>query len=364
MKEITSLYIHFPYCQEICNYCDFFKKCIDGRSVRDFEQSLEVQAQKMLSFLSQHEVKLAPLKTLYIGGGTPSLWDSGPDYLDRLFEKYGWELDKEGEFTLEINPENFTQERFTSWNSWGINRFSIGVQSCNDEILRRLNRQHRFSDIKKCLEFFTERDLNFSMDLMLNLPSEGERDLERELLTLLSFNPKHLSVYIMTVGSNYKYAHLLKDDRNMEKEYLLVANCLKEQGFEHYEISNFAQTGFYSRHNMAYWKAKSVAALGSSATGFINLGQRAIRYKWLVSRDEMQIEKLSSEELLLEEIYLGLRTNRGISKNLLAQYIGEEGAGKISRFIKASRYADTDELILNSRGFLMLDSIMDEIFKY
>ena len=270
MKEIRSLYIHFPYCKEICNYCDFYKRRLSSTNdFSKFEASLEIMAQKFQKLLSEYDMTMGSLDTLYIGGGTPSLWgERGVSFLDRLFKRYGWELGSNGEHTLEINPEIQDFSGLEQWRQWGINRFSVGVQSCSDDILKRLNRTHQFRDISSSLDYIAKSGVNFSLDLMLNLPSTGTRDVIAELEQLLEFDPDHLSVYMMTVGSNYAHYKMLPMEEKLEDEYLNTATFLQARGYEHYEVSNFAKKGRESRHNLQYWKAQNMGALGTSATGF------------------------------------------------------------------------------------------------
>jgi len=365
MKEITSLYIHFPYCKEICNYCDFYKrKLLSEDDYRLFERSLEQQADKLEDLLRDNGDKLAPLQTLYIGGGTPSLWqERGITFLNDLFVSRGWSLAANGEFTLEINPEIDNLKSLDTWRQWGINRFSVGVQSCDDEVLKRIGRTHQFDDVKQCLDYVASSGVNFSLDLMLNLPSNSQRDLSQEFRTLLKFNPNHFSVYMMTVGSNYPHSKMLLGETELEREYFQTSEILAGARYEHYEISNFCRPEFKSKHNMLYWHGENVAALGASATGFFKTAGGGSRFKWLISRDDFQLEQLSSSEFLLERVYLALRTSDGVTTELLEQYIGAENISKFKDYLIESSYLRREGLIsLNTKGFLMLDSVMDKLF--
>lgn len=367
MKEIKSLYIHFPFCKEICNYCDFYKRRVTSSDdFANFEESLEKGAKKFIELLDKHQMKMGILETLYIGGGTPSMWgERGIKFLTSLFEQYGWELDKDGEHTLEVNPEIDDIHELDLWRDWGINRFSVGVQSCDDEVLQRLNRTHSFADIQSSLKYISDSGVNFSLDLMLNLPSIKKRDIDAEIDQLLSFNPHHLSVYMMTVGNKYPHLSMMPSEDKLESEYLQTAKILQSKGYSHYEVSNFAKPGFESQHNLRYWSAKNVGALGTSATGFFLAHDgTGIRFKWLVSRDDYTVETLSTKELELEKLYLALRTNRGVKDDELKARLGEKNFKKFKALLVSNSYLVKPELIqLNSKGFLVLDSIMDEIFK-
>ena len=367
MKEIKSLYIHFPFCKEICNYCDFYKRRVTSSDdFAKFEDSLTQGAKRFAELLDKYEMSMNTLETPYIGGGTPSMWGvRGIRFLSSLFKQYGWDMASDGEHTLEVNPEIKNIKELDLWREWGINRFSIGVQSCDDEVLKRLNRTHKFSDIQKSLHYIADSGVNFSLDLMLNLPSIKERHIALEIDQLLKFNPHHLSVYMMTVGNKYPHLKMMPSEGELEKEYLKTADILKSKGYEHYEVSNFSKRGYESKHNLRYWSGENVGALGISATGFFaDSNEIGIRFKWLVSRNDYSIETLNQTDLELEKLYLGLRTSRGVSRDTIISRIGVDNLDKLELFLINNNYlASFTPIRLNSKGFLVLDSIIDEIFK-
>ena len=200
---------------------------------------------------------------------------------------------------------------------------------------------------------------------MLGIPnSEGLRDIEKELNDVLSFGPAHLSLYILTVGSQYQSYGQLPGEDWVEKEFLAVSECLRDRGYDHYEVSNFGRPGFYSQHNLRYWSSQSVAAIGRSATGLLKKrDDLGVRYQWKISGPSYTTEELGYSELKLEEVYLKLRTNQGLDINDLADPLPPPLLQVIENW-KEHKYLDQERpLKLSARGYLMLDSLMDDLFR-
>lgn len=366
MNFIKSLYIHVPYCKHLCNYCDFYKHKFKGESdLNGFEEHLSNSFEALKSFLIKNNQKVLELDTLYLGGGTPSLWGKrGANFLKDTILK-DWPLSKNAEVTLEVDPDSYKEEDLFEFIKLGVSRVSVGMQSFDDGYLKLLDRKHSVSQCEKLFSFLQKNNVSFTVDFLLGVPdSENKRNVISELDKVLKFNPDHLSLYILTTRSNYPLKNRLPSDEWVEKEYLSVSNYLVSQGFEHYEVSNFAKNKKYSKHNLAYWEHKSVVALGANATGFINLKDKAIRYQWKSSKSEMTEEYLDEEALKLEELYLSMRTKWGVH---LEKYY----RGNLDRILYKLRdqeknglcHISGDKLILTPRGFLMQDTIMDEIFK-
>ena len=364
MNNIDSLYLHFPFCTHLCNYCDFFKRVPEKKEFDFllFEKYLESSMAVQQNLMNEHGYSWAPLKTFYIGGGTPSLWgESGKIFLENFFKKYSLQLDPNCEFTLEVNPGAWTEASLSAWREWGVNRFSLGVQSLNESMIHYLDRVHNIQDVYDTLTYFHKNNLNFSMDFMLGLPFSDveKRDVIAELEIALKYQPSHFSVYILTVKDNYTHYKELPGEDFIAEEYLKVAEFLKLSGYLHYEVSNFAKPDKESRHNLNYWKSQTVAALGPSATGF--LAEKKLRYKWKIATSDMELEQLTSEQFNLEKLYMALRSSEGIR---LSEYVISESKQKelIERWAKLGYLADKSDLIrLSSRGFLFLDSVLDNI---
>ena len=372
MKKVESLYLHFPYCQHLCNYCDFYKHKLESiEQINDFESLLLAQSKVHKQYLSQNGFSLSQLETLYIGGGTPTLWKlKGPEFLKQFFINNDITFKENYEFTIEVDPDTWTEEEIESWLKLGVNRFSIGSQAFSDKFIDIMDRTHALADVEKTIKYFSDRKLNYSVDLMLGLPFSEQRDIRSELNNLLRFNPDHLSVYILKARSKYPLIESIPDDDIIREEYLLVSKILRENDFEHYEVSNFAKDKKYSQHNLKYWNYDSVAAMGPNATGLLVKGENSLRYHWKSKAIGHVDEKIEGESLIIEKLFLNLRNFKGLK---LAQVLPEhanitEIEKKIFNLWKSKNYLSensrSDHIILNSLGYLMSDSLMDDLFKF
>ena len=359
MKSIESLYLHFPFCKHLCNYCDFYKKVAKDRQseLNAYHQLLIQNFDEHQKLMNSYGYSWGKLKTLYIGGGTPSLWgEAGSEFLAQFFDQRKIEIDDSCEFTLEVNPGGWSRESLESFKKIGVNRFSLGIQSLNEKMIKKLDRVHSLEEAYHTLEFFKQSGENFSMDFMLGLPDskESKRDVISELEEALKYKPSHFSVYILTVKDNYTHFQSLPDEDWIEAEYLEVARFLKDKGYLHYEVSNFALPNKESQHNLRYWQSNTVAALGPSATGF--LAEEKFRYKWKTLSSQYDPEHLTDEQFKLEKMYMNLRSSVGLSLDqndhpVFEAWIERGLASKNNR-----------QLVLTSRGYLLLDSLLDELF--
>ena len=321
--------------------------------------------------LNENEFEFGKLKTLYIGGGTPSLWgEEGFNFLLNLLEKNNIFLENNVEFTIELNPGSYQKNELSKIKDLGVNRISVGVQSFSNEVLKLLDRVHNIDDVLITLENIKNLDFNFSVDFMLGLPKNGniKRNIKNEVDQILKYNPNHLSAYILTVAKTYVHYNNLPDEDFTSDEYLLLAEYLKNFGYQHYEVSNFAKSGYESIHNLQYWHTNSVAALGPSATGFFNVGETGIRYKWKTNDlAEYSIEKISKAELKMEKFFLGIRLNLGIN---LLDFIEPKYSVEVSNFIDLLnkqgmvQRASLRNFSLSSKGFLCSDSIITKFLTY
>ncbi len=363
MEEIKSLYIHFPFCRHLCNYCDFYKSIKkDDSELSSFEDLFKQMADKHNAVLSSNHCEMKELESLYIGGGTPSLWGArGAEFLSDWLDENSISLASHCEFTLEVNPGAWTKEGLDRWQTSGVNRYSLGVQSINPNFLKIIDRVHNVDDVHTTLKYFKEINSNFSVDFMIGLPfsEEYNRDIIAELTEILTYGPSHISLYILTVPKHYKHFDKLPSEEWISDEYMKVADFLAVNGFEHYEVSNFAKRSKASVHNLNYWKMKSVAALGPSATGF--LSNTRFRYKWKTKEAGFIEEKLNDEEFQIEKLYMNLRSSVGFALN--DPYWGDLTALANDLKSRGQAILGHDHFRLTSRGYLILDSIIDEIFK-
>jgi oxygen-independent coproporphyrinogen-3 oxidase len=360
MTQVSSFYLHVPFCKHLCNYCDFYKRKIepDGSQFEDFHQFLKKSVIHHNDLMKKHEISWAPLETIYLGGGTPSLWGArgATIFQELLFSTY-----QDAEFTMEIDPGTCTDEMLSAWKAIGLNRISIGTQTLDPEFLKIMDRVHSLEDTIQLLERMQKENWNYSLDFLLGIPfsKEGKRDIKKELDLLLKYHPKHISLYILNARSKYPHIFNIPDDEYIREEYLFVSAYLKSKDFHHYEVSNFARPGFESKHNQKYWRGQSVAALGPTGTGYFSKNdQNAIRYKWKVTEASTEIEVLTKKEVDLEKTYLSLRTSDG--------WVPSEGTDSLVKNWEQLKYAEFNNgrVKLTSLGFLMLDSLMDDIFKW
>ena len=370
MKDISSLYLHFPFCRHLCNYCDFFKHVLENETqVTRYEEILTKQWEKHEDFLKSKHFKLGELETIYIGGGTPSLWGvAGVSYLQDLIKKKQLILASSCEFTLEVDPDAWSEDELERWFDLGVNRVSIGAQSFDDFFLEILDRQHRKVDIEKLLTYLKAKKINFSVDFLIGVPESDQRDIEQELKELLTFNPSHMSVYILKTRKNYPHITRLPDEETIADEYLKVCEYLNSSDLKQYEVSNFSKPGFESKHNFKYWQYDSVAAIGANGTGLLVYPEKAIRYQWKSSGAELKEDEISGTSLIIEKLFLQFRTAAGVEIDKIFE---DEGAKAILDNLydqwDQKRYLSpnsTRKLIkLSSQGYLMCDSILDDIFR-
>jgi len=338
-----------------------------GNDLNEFHTFFDEMVSKHKEFLLENHYEMDTLDTLYIGGGTPSLWGkAGAEYLRQLFLREQITLSESCEFTLEVNPGTWTEESITAWKELGVSRFSLGIQSLRADYLKILDRVHNVEDVFDTLTYFNKIGAAFSVDFMLGLPwsVSRERDILSELKEILSFEPEHLSLYILTAKGGYPHKKNLPEEDFLEEEYLKVAEYLKSIGYKHYEVSNFAKPGKESRHNLNYWKTSSVGALGPSAVGFLSDAKK--RYKWKTSSAEFALEELDSEAMALERLYLGLRVDSGIEKS--DHFSDEEKVALVpvfQRWQAEGLAKDSDDRVkLTSKGLLVLDGLVQQLFSY
>lgn len=362
----VGLYIHIPFCQKKCPYCDFYSVPFRG----DEETYLKALLREieLLPFFLEKELGLNNFRiiTLYVGGGTPSLFS--PLFYEKLFQKLAQSLPfSPSELTIEVNPETLSLEKAKGFKKVGFNRISLGVQSFSQRGLKFLQRTHSLNDIKRSLHFLELASFeNFSMDFIYAWPGQGIKTLEKELTKALSFSPPHLSFYELTLYPNTpfyeKYGHALPysyEDRAV-KLGTFICNYLTSQGYISYEISNYAKEGFEAQHNLLYWRVKSYLGLGAGAVSRIN----SLRYK---NPDDLKqyyealllqqrlsytpLERLDHKEMVKELIFMGLRLKEGISLNRIRQYsydINREALELLSR--KNLIYFSENKIALTERG--------------
>lgn len=271
---INSLYLHIPYCKSRCIYCDFYTHV---HKPGDDQPQRYVQALTLALKRLSRAGMLGQLGTVYIGGGTPS-------YLQSQLVSLIYNLtlmihvDRLKEFTVECNPESFNFELFKDLRALGVDRYSLGVQSFNEEELSLLGRAHGLSEVDEVLSLLAREQQAVSIDLICGLPQQSFESFQESLKTALSYSLEHISIYPLTVEDGTPLAHsiackkLAAPDEDMQADMLMYAHeILTRAGYEHYELSNYAKPGTYAKHNLGYWQAKTYLGLGPHASSMMNI---------------------------------------------------------------------------------------------
>lgn len=317
-----SIYIHIPFCIKRCFYCDFCSSILNKEKEEEYFKYLLREIDLYKEFLKDKEIV-----SIFIGGGTPSCVDSKNilNIVDRL-NKYSY-LKKDLEFTIEANPNSLDSKKLDDYLSAGINRFSIGAQSFNDSLLKKIGRIHNKKQIISSIELLKENNIkNFSLDLMLGLPEQNLKDIEDSLRYIEDLNLKHISYYSLILEENtymYKNRNLFNfaSDTEDRKMYHYLLKGLDDLNFKQYEISNFAKDGYESRHNLRYWRLKNYLSFGMSAASNIE----NIRFKNTENFDQYfsslkdhsfpieDFEILDKIDRINEYIIMALRLNKGLN---------------------------------------------------
>lgn len=302
MKEI-GIYIHIPFCKQKCKYCDFVSFSDKEIYINDY---IECILKEIKSFSEKVELNyingvddLVKINTIYIGGGTPSIISE--KYIEKIINeiKDNFNIMKNAEITIEINPGTVNKQKLQKYLEIGINRISLGLQSTDDELLKLLGRVHKYKDFEEIYKLAREVGFkNINVDLMLGLPSQSISVLEKSLDEIISKNPEHISVYSLIVEENTQMFNLVEKgelklpNENLEREmYWKVKHILEKNGYNHYEISNFAKKGYESKHNTNCWNQCEYIGFGVSAHSYFN----NVRYSNIYNL-EKYIENLKNYE--------------------------------------------------------------------
>lgn len=340
---VQSVYIHIPFCVKKCKYCSFVS----------FE-TLEKRKGYLYSLLKEidYYYRGEPLKTFYIGGGTPSLMSI--DELSKIVNKFEFEADCER--AIELNPNDVTDEYARGLNSLGFNRVSLGSQSFDDNILKLIGRRHESGEIVRAVDILKKNGFeNISLDLIYGLPTQTIEGFENDLRRVFELDVQHISLYGLKIDEgSYFYRHEpdgLPDDDSQADMYLLANRLVRESGFEHYEISNYAKEGFNSRHNTNYWRCGEYYGFGVSAHGYEN-GVRYSNKTNLTDYMENPVDRefgkfLTVQEQLEERIFLGFRLEEGIDVGAINNDFGIDFEKKYSEVLQ--KYSDY--LVKTERGY-------------
>lgn len=355
-SQNKSVYIHIPFCDTICSYCDFCKFLKNDEWIDKYLDSLE----KEIKSKYKNEI----LNTIYIGGGTPSCLNV--NQLTKLFNIIKiLNKNKECEFTFECNIENITKNKLKLLYENGVNRLSIGIQSFNEKYLNFLNRKHTKEEIVDKINVCKEIGFkNINIDLIYGLPNQTLDELNSDIEEFLKLNITHISTYSLIIEPNTKlYIDNIKNiDDNLDYEmYKHICNKLKDNGYNHYEISNFSALGYESRHNLTYWNNDNYYGFGLGASGYID----NIRYdntrninKYLNGEYIKESYKLDLNETIENEFILGLRKIKGINKEIFKNKYNKDikEMDIVNKLIKENKLLEDEKNIYINKDYIYVSN--------
>ena len=376
---MPGIYLHIPFCKQACYYCNFH-----------FSTSLGQKEGLLNALLRELELRRdylgdVPVKTLYLGGGTPSLLEAAE--LNRLFEHIYrlYRVAPDAEVTLEANPDDLTEAKIEALRQTPVNRLSIGIQSFSDADLQFMNRAHNSGEAQRCIEMALNAGFNdLSLDLIYGTPGMSDQQWAYNIETVLAFDVPHLSCYCLTVEPQTALDHFVKkgkarpvDDAQAARQLEYLMQRLETAGYEHYEISNFAKPGRYSRHNTNYWTGEPYLGVGPSAHSF-----NGVSRQWNVANNAryiralepeapdwealFELETLTSEQRYNEYVMTSLRTQWGCNlARIRAIDAGFEGyfLGEVAPFLEDGTVQRSEAVFfLTRKGKFVGDYVASELF--
>jgi putative oxygen-independent coproporphyrinogen III oxidase len=329
-----AAYIHIPFCEHICHYCDFNKVFLKGQPVDEYLTALEEEIKLTLA-----ETPTRGLDSIFVGGGTPTALNVMQ--LERLCQIIRDHLpfNKNIEFTFEANPGDLSGDKLKVLYDSGVNRLSFGVQSFNDELLKKIGRTHKAEDVFRSVDAAKRIGFhNISLDLIYSLPGQTLEDFKQTLETSFSLETTHFSGYSLIIEPKTIFYQLLNkgklqlpDEDDEAAMYELLMDQMEKHGYQQYEISNFSKKGYESRHNLTYWNNDHYYGFGAGAHSYLT-GVRRSNYgplkKYMTPIENRQLpimdeNLLTNKEMWEEEMFLGLRKTKGISINHFSQKFGK-----------------------------------------
>lgn len=360
-----ALYIHIPFCNSKCDYCDFFSVVAEGSTKQKFEDALFHEIDLKKSLLDGKTIS-----SVYIGGGTPSVLPA--TFFIKLKAKLDevCEIKKDTEFTVEVNPSSFSEELAKTLREIGVNRLSFGFQSANDRLLKYVHRNQTFLSFDAAIKIAKKYFDNISVDLMTALPHQKLSDVKSSIKKVLKYKPTHVSVYSLMILPetplyNLKQTSSFVPNENVQVKMLLCASkMLRRAGFEKYEVSNFAkrckadEKRYMSKHNLTYWNGGDYLGFGPSAAskiGNVRTSNERNLKNYLEKNLNADREVLTDEQVRLERIMLGLRTKWGCNKALCK-------SENIPFLVKKGYIKEIGEnLVVTEKGLNVLNIITDKL---
>jgi len=373
---MAGIYIHIPFCKKACHYCDFHF------STSPMYKDQMLKALRTEIILRKNYLNTEKIETIYFGGGTPSLLSANEVQIliGQITDQF--EVSSSAEVTIEANPDDLNPQYVRELRNTLINRFSIGIQSFHEDDLKWMNRAHTASEAQSSIKRIQDAGFeNISADLIYGYPLLGNAKWEFNIQQLLDYQVPHISSYSITVEPKTALASFINkgkqanmDEGQSASQFLILIDRLAESGFEHYEISNFAKPGMYSRHNSNYWDSVSYLGIGPSAHSFNGESRQ-----WNISNNskyinEIELKKipaeteiLSTENRINEYIMTSLRTSKGMNLQLLSEKFGSDYSNEIYNGLESFLGKDwiniNGQLVTLTRdGKLFADHIASELF--
>jgi oxygen-independent coproporphyrinogen-3 oxidase len=365
----NTLYIHLPFCSQKCFYCSFVIAVGQLHRMDEYCDALILEMKK-------YQGKF--IKSIYFGGGTPSLIDQ--KNLQKIIKSIheNFSVEKNAEISFEVNPKDLKVENIPAIKEFGINRVSLGAQTFDDGYLKYLGRGHASNDIKDTFQILQNAGIkNISMDLMFGFPHQTSAQIKNDIQIMTALNPKHISLYALTIEENSKFFVKniqLNESEQQGEHYNLVVTSMNKAGFHQYEVSNFARPGFESKHNLNYWQGGDYIGLGVGAHSYVE-GRRfsnisklqdyisKIQQGQSVEQDSVTLD---SYEQMMDMLLFGLRMNEGVSlekiqskhKNVFHQSVKQ----KLSEFEQGGFIiAQNNHIKVTDQGRLVLDELCAQL---
>jgi len=373
MTKISSLYIHVPFCVRKCPYCAFYSRTYSKEAVGRYLDGLEMEIQ----WWKDRGIFPGPLKTIYIGGGTPSIltpceWDRFIDIIAGHFT-----IETQAEVTVEANPDSVTPDLLSIWKNWYISRISLGVQSLDEHEIEWLNRPYSKEHVCKTLDMIKEYPFSLSCDLMFTIAGQTLRKWHESLSELIhTWDPEHLSIYQLTLEPGTPWGRLPPEGiTEGYGPYRFAQWYLPRKGYWQYEIASFAREGHICRHNLAYWYQENVIGLGPSAWGYLD-GLRYSNSKELETylfslRSKSQkgawsySEYLDNGQKAKEAAILSLRTSEGFNCSEFRERFGSQASDEILGILenipKHLCCNRKGRIFLTSRGMRIANAIWEQL---
>lgn len=372
---MAGIYIHIPFCKQACHYCDFHfstsmkrKEEVVSALIREIELRKE-------EFLNEK------VETIYFGGGTPSVLTNAEIELliDKVYKNF--QVIDRPEITLEANPDDLSEERIIELSKTAVNRLSIGVQSFYEADLKMMNRAHNAQEAKKSLEIAVQYFDNISVDLIYGIPGLTNEMWRKNIQTALNLGIPHISSYALTVEPKTALHKLIQTgeiappkEEVAQEHFEILVKTLTENGFIHYELSNFGKPNYFSKNNSSYWLGKKYIGIGPSAHSYNGTSRswnvaNNILYLKSITEDKLplEIEILSQQDVYNEYIMTGLRTIWGVSLSKIKTDFGEKYLNYLlknaERFIADDLLSIENEILkTTNKGKFLTDGIASDLF--